>query len=90
MKNKNTIHFKELCNVVYVKKAHKSEKSGCYSYLIVFLYNNMVFKTNYKLDCFLANNLIYSNGEKVQELFIDWYFNKDTKKVNIIDIRKEV
>lgn len=90
MKNNNTIHYIEKCKIVYCKKANYSTFSGCYSYFIVFLYNGMVFKTNYKLDCFLANNLMYNNGEKVQELFIDWYFNKDTKKVNIIDIRKEV
>ncbi len=88
MKNKNTIHFKELCNVVYVKKAHKSEKSGCYSYLIVFVYDMQVYHAYYKLDCFLANSLMCKSGDSIPVCYIDWYFNMDNKKVNIVDIRK--
>ena len=88
MKNNNTIHFKELCNVVYVKKAHKSEKSGSYSYLIVFVYDRQVYKAYYKLDCFLANSLICNSGDTIPVCYIDWYYHSDTKKVNIMDIRK--
>lgn len=87
MKNKNTIHFKEVCNIIYVKKAHKSVNSGCYSYFIVFVYKQRVFKAYYKLDIFLAHRLIKDNNELMSKCFIDWYYNTDTKKVNIIDIK---
>lgn len=88
MKNNNTIHFKEVCNIVYVKKAHKSEKSGCYSYFIVFVYDRQVYKAYYKLDCFLANSLICNSGDTIPVCYIDWYYYSDTKKVNIMDIKR--
>lgn len=88
MKNNNAIHFKEMCDIVYIKKAHKSEKSGSYYYLIIFVYDRQFFKAYYKLDYFLANALMCDNGNKIQSCYIDWYFFGYGKKIKIVDIKR--